>query len=453
MSNQEINIWQAKNNLNYKETISPDSDKFFDISAARGRYLLQQKLYDELSMDRAGVLHAPPRSKHILFTGHIGCGKSTELLRISKKLHKADAYYVVHLDCLSKLDTNNLKYSDVLLGLASALLEQVQSINITIASVHLTKLENWFKEHIITHDKLKGVQSELTAGAKLEPTIPFFAKLFGELTNKIHIGASYREQVREVIRNTSTELIKIFNNLTQVVEEEIIAHNMGKRLAFTIDGTDRLDKEDAKRFFIDDIHQLTQINGIFIYCAPIHLLHENNVLLHAHFDQVVRLPMLKVRDKQNQALMENYEPIRQMVYLRIPAYLFDQQTTLDYLIEYSGGHLRDLLRLLNYACNHRDADIINQAAAQRAVDELAKEYKRLLKSEHYQLLLQIDTNPNDPDEYTGELSNMMLYHLILFEYNDYFWKSHPVITTLTGYQKALANPNPNSNPNPENPSA
>jgi hypothetical protein len=30
----------------------------------------------------------------------------------------------------------------------------------------------------------------------------------------------------------------------------------------------------------------------------------------------------------------------------------------------------------------------------------------------------------------------MLYNLILLEYDNYFWKSHPVITTLPGYQKA-----------------
>lgn len=146
--------------------------------------------------------------------------------------------------------------------------------------------------------------------------------------------------------------------------------------------------------------------------------------------------MLKVRDKYNQLLMKNYEVIRRMVYRRVPDYLFDDVKTLDYLIQYSGGHVRDLLRLLNYACNHRDGEIISKGSAERAVDELAKEYKRLLKSENYKLLVQIDNNPEEPDEYNSDLSNDMLYRLILLEYNDYFWKSHPVITTLRGYKKA-----------------
>lgn len=430
-----MTIWEAKNNLNYREPVSPNNPKFVNIESARGDYQLQSKLYDELSFDEECNLHQPPKMKHILFTGHIGCGKSTELRRISQHLHKPNAYFVVHLDCLTRLDTNNLKYSDVLLGLACALLEQIEKEPIDIDKVHLTNLENWFKEHVITHDKLQGVKSELTAGASIEPTIPFFAKLFASLTNKVHIGASYREEVREVVRNTSTELIDIFNKLTTVVEEQLTANNLGRRIVFTIDGTDRLDKEDSTRFFIDDINQLTQIQGIFIYCAPIHLLHEQASLLHARFDQIVRLPMLKVRNKNNHKLVENYPIIREMVYKRIAKHLFDNESTLDYLIEYSGGHMRDLLRLLNYACNRRENNIIAINSAKQAVSDIAKEYKRMLKHEHYQLLVEIDNNPDEPDEYTNELSNFMLYHLILLEYNDYFWKSHPVITTLSGYKK------------------
>jgi hypothetical protein len=69
---------------------------------------------------------------------------------------------------------------------------------------------------------------------------------------------------------------------------------------------------------------------------------------------------------------------------------------------------------------------------------VANEYRRFINTEDYSRLVQIDMHPDAPDDFTDEQSSLMLYNLILLEYNDYFWKSHPLITTLPGYQKMEA---------------
>ncbi len=383
MSEQRITIWEAKNNLNYRDYIEPNDPMFVDLTEARGDYQLQANLYDKLGVDKGGVLHNPPKTKYIIFTGHIGCGKSTELARIDKYLDDIERYCVVRLDCLKQLDINNLKYSDVLLGLAKNLLERLEKEDIHIGEVHLSKLEDWFKERVISHANLQRYAADLTEAAESE---------------------------------------------------------LKRRLVFSIDGTDRLDGDDSMNFFIEDINQLIQIRGIFIYCAPIHLLHSHNTLLLARFDEVVRLPMLKVRDKNNQPIMDNFGVIRDMVYRRLPSYFFESEAMLDELITYSGGHLRDLLRLLNNVCSYRNIenDKIDADAVKRAIDAFATEYERMLKSSDYQFLVQVDNNPDKKNEYAGEQSNRMLQHLVLLEYNSFFWKSHPVITRLAGYQTAEA---------------
>ncbi len=192
---------------------------------------------------------------------------------------------------------------------------------------------------------------------------------------------------------------------------------------------------DAREFFIENVHQLTQIQSLFIYCAPIHLLHADNQL-NASFGQPFRVPMLKIRERGGAKVAEHYQVMRELVHKRVPAYLFDDAETLDYLIEYSGGHPRDLLRLLNVAINFSDDEKIEQQAAKKSVQQLANEYRRFIHSQDYARLVEIDRHPDSPDDFTDAESSKMLYNLILLEYNDCFWKSHPVISTLSGYKKA-----------------
>ncbi len=441
--NEDISIWDAKNRLTFNEPLRPDDELsqrlFVDTSKARGDFSLQ-RLHRELNVDNQGIAHtapAAPQKQYILFTGHRGCGKSTELLRTAAFLHHPDRYYVIHLDCLEKLDINNLKYSDVLLALAAALLERLeQEEGIVIDQVFLTRLENWFKERVEVHTALRDFATEVKAGAKIQTGLPWLGKLFGELTNKINIGSSYREELRLVVRNNFTEFAEAFNQLIRAGEEKIRAAGKGKRILFTVDGTDRLDQEDAPKFFVEDVHQLTQINGLFIYCAPIHLLHQVNTL-NASFSQPFRLPMLKVRDRDGEDLPENIAVMRELALRRVPEQLFDELDTVDYLVRSSGGHPRDLLRLLNVAINYAEEERIDRAAAEKAVKQVANEYRRFINTEDYIRLVQIDLHPDAPDDFTDEQSSLMLYNLILLEYNDYFWKSHPLITTLPGYEKAM----------------
>ncbi len=212
----------------------------------------------------------------------------------------------------------------------------------------------------------------------------------------------------------------------------------GKKIIFIIDGTDRLRGDEGRKFFIDNAHQLKQIRSNFIYCASIDMLHEEGGM-RQNF-QTVSLPMIKLRQKESPDRIDiAYETLRKLVYKRIPAELFDSEDTVNYLIEYSGGNSRDLLKLLEFTFLKAEGEIFDRTAAEKAVQQMATEYRRLLNAEDYALLYKIDHSERGSEE-QSEHSRKLLYNLLLLEYNSFFWLPHPTIRTLPAYKSLAENP-------------
>lgn len=431
-----MDLKQVRANLHYDTPLYPNDPLWVELGDVRGSFREQQLLFD-LCGSIDGELLDPPDSRYILFGGHRGCGKSTELRHLADKLGRPDGYFVVFVDVLAVLDINNLRYSDVLLALATALAERLQQANVSLHQVFLDKLESWFKEHIETYDETRQWAAGIRAGAKAQHGIPFIAQIFGALTTSIKTNTTYKESVRVVVRNTFSQFAEAFNAMIEHAEAQIREAGQGGKILFIVDGTDRLHGEDSRRFFIADVHQLRLVHANFIYCAPIDLLCESGAL-NQNFDRVVRLPMIKLMDKHTtQPEAAAYARLRELVSKRMDATWFDSTDTVDYLITLSGGHVRDLIRLLNYCLLETYGKPIDRPAAEAAVKELATEYRRLIQPEDYAELYRIDLAPK-PETPATEQTRRLLYNLVLLEYNAYWWRSHPLVSTLEAYRLLAA---------------
>lgn len=125
-----------------------------------------------------------------------------------------------------------------------------------------------------------------------------------------------------------------------------------------------------------------------------------------------------------------------MLLLRANESLFASDAQVDRLVEHCGGHPRELLRLLKLCCEIADGRI-DAAVVQRAIKQLASDYRRFPKPGDYALLRAIDEQPANGGN--DERAQELLYRLALLEYNDGEWRrSHPVIRTLEGYALAAA---------------
>ena len=390
-------IWEVNSHLRLDEPLDGENDpRWVDTREARGSYQLHQ-LYRSLGVDRDGPrwrLREPQDRGYFLFCGHRGCGKSTELRRIRNDLDAPDAYYVVFADAAQELDVNNLRYQDILLHLAGKLVERLGADGIEIAPVHLGRLEEWFTERVESQENTKDFALEIKSGAAIDVGLPFIGKLFTGISNAFKTNSTYKEELRRTLQNYFTDFADAFNHLLGSAGEAIRDSGRGRRILFVVDGTDMLREEDARAFFESDVHQLQQVQGLFLYCAPIHLIYVGTAI-RQNFHHVFQLPMIKVANPDGSRNESGYDAMREILYRRADPRLFEAGVD-DLLIEQSGGHPRDILRLLQNAFLHAEHDRFDEPAARAAVQQSATEFRRILEAEDYALLARIDSSPEKP---------------------------------------------------------
>ena len=433
--NAPDDIWAVNRRLRLDEPLDGERDpRWVDTKDARGSYKLHQ-LYRALGVDmhKSGrTLREPEEQGYFLFCGHRGSGKSTELRRIRDDLDSPDAYYVVFADAAQELDVNNLRYQDILLHLAGKLVERLGTDGIDVDRVHLGRLEEWFTERVEKQERTREFALQVRSGARIDGGLPFVGKLFADISNVFKTNSTYKEELRRTLQNYFTDFAEAFNHLIEAATESVRAAGKGNQILFVIDGTDLLRGDDAQAFFVEDIYQLKQVRGLFIYCAPIHLIYEGSAA-GQNFDLVFSLPMIKVANPDGSRNETGCDAMREILHRRADPDLFDPGVV-DYLIDQSGGHPRDLLRLLQTAFRHAEDDRFDDASAQAAVREAATEFRRILDSEDYALLARTDSFPDTPPH--SDRARGLLYNLALLEYNDFYWRSHPVIRTTDAYRAA-----------------
>ena len=426
-------IWEVNASLQLDEPLEGEDDpRWVDTMPARGENSLV-RLKRVLGVNVSdGRLTRPPRRGYYLFCGHRGCGKSTELRRIRNDLDTPNIYCVVFADAAQELDVNNLRYQDILLHLAGKLMERLENDSIRIDNVHLQRLQDWFMERAEMQTVARELALDIETGGEMGMGIPGLARLFARISNSFKTNSTHKEELRRTLQNYFTDFADAFNHLIEAAEDAIRTAGEDRRILFVIDGTDRLSGDDAQAFFVSDVHQLQQVRGLFIYCAPIHLAYEGSTI-RQNFNDIFQLPMLKVTNEDGSPNQNGRDAMRRMLYLRAAPSLFDDGVA-DSLIEYSGGHPRDLFRLLLNAFKYAENDRFDNPSARQAVREAATDFRRFLLPEDYELLASMDSTPAAPTP--SERTRNLLYHLALLEYNNFYWRSHPVIRTTDAYRAA-----------------
>jgi hypothetical protein len=368
---------------------------------------------------------------HLLFTGYQGTGKTTELFQLQARFQKD--YQVFYYDAFENLDLFNCKMTDIMMAIAKEIHVQMETAGYPLPKKILKDVADWFFEKVL--EKEKSIEAE--AGGRAEISSP---KWFSFITSRIFAGMKLETKNRQIMRrkleNNLPGLIEKINILLQHAEKKLKDHGK-KGLIFIIDSLDRLREGIDKELFKANGGFFKQLNGNFIFVVPISLFYDEQAR-RIEFPHEI-LPMIPVFKSGTDHIPHenNIQLLKDLIGKRIvlDAIFTNPEDSLRELILTSGGHLRDLLRLLQYALGQTD-DRIQPANVEYAVNRLMIDYEKVVKDAHYELLVKVYCEQAAPND---AVSQKLIYNNVILVYQQEDgteWKDvHPAVVRNKKFQK------------------
>ena len=180
--------------------------------------------------------------------------------------------------------------------------------------------------------------------------------------------------------------------------------------------------QSHERLFIDNYAQLTALETHIIYTVPLRLVRSplGKTLTNYYCEPFV-LPMVKTFDRKTRNSFESgikaLEEVLQKRFGNVPlAKAFDKDA-LDFLIKYSGGSIRDLIRFVRNAVAQIEEFPIKLVHAKNALKSNIQIFSTSIPESHWAKLAMVDlspnqTFPNDDDDYREMLANTTLLEYI-----------------------------------------
>ena len=375
------------------------------------------------------------RYQAFLLLGHKGCGKSTELNRLSAAL-VSKGYPVKTIVCSMDLDMFNIVYSDLFILMGEALLEIAKDCGCTVSKKILDAIRHFWDKRTETLVLSREENKDIEAGASAEtPGIFQVLNVFAKIKADLKLNEETRKEYRKEISIRSSEWMELLRNLS----EEIVDKTGGKAPVIIFEDLDKLNPEDAWNVFYNYAAILSGMPFPVIYTFPIGLYYDAKFAAMEGYFTTKTLPMIKIETIEGQPYADGIDIIRQIVAKRADLQLFEENV-LDCLIQYSGGSLRDLFHMINSAAKRaerRNSGSIAPEDAERALEEMKTSLTRRIEQGDYEFLVRIYEGNKELIE-NKEFLLKMLQASVVLEYNGKRWHNlHPLVARFFREQKLI----------------
>lgn len=317
----------------------------------------------------------------LLFTGHPGSGKSTELNRLTQELKHQ--FFIVPVPIQQSVPISELTYVDLLLAMSAALFRQATEQNVIAQAPAQVMNEMW--EDIIRFFEgaiFGGLQfRQPPPGAELAVKVNALAV---EFQTKFSTEGSTRAAVRERVEARLAELL---DKLTHLSDQ--IRFKYGRPVLLIVEGTDKPDLSRARDIFLGHGATLTAFRASVIYTFPIGLRYSPDfTLIKTPFNEHFILPNLKTFKENGAPDEQGLHRLNEVISRRMADALI-QPAARDMLVKCSGGLVRTLVQLVQRAAVHavgQGRPVIDEASATVAIDRERADFIALLSENDYQVL-------------------------------------------------------------------
>jgi energy-coupling factor transporter ATP-binding protein EcfA2 len=420
-----------------------DLDRYYvDLGAARKNDAI-------ININSTLELQEPAQHSAILFTGHRGCGKSTELRLLQRKWQ--ENFHVIYLESDKITDINDIQYTDIYLLIAQYLEYEMRQLKIELNKKIVEDIEQWFAEVIeelqMSKDIEVAVAGEITISNSGLLPIPRLAKFLAKLNSQIKGSTKDKTTIRRVIEKDLSRLTTSINLLLHDAEKKLIKKKPGcKGLLLVFDNLDRCPPHVADKLFFDYAAQLQAIDCTIVYTVPIASLYSSSGIAKT-FDKPYIVSMVNIYQyEKNKPDLLAYQPqgldsLVELLDKRIDVdRVFETRDILLDIVRASGGHVRDLMKMVRQACLTaigRKHNQVQSDDALYAINQAQFSFEREIPDTHYPIIAETFMEKRAP---SNDLGQDCLFYTYVLEYNgDRRWNyPHPTVIKIDAFQTALS---------------
>lgn len=319
-----------------------------------------------------------------LFSGYIGSGKSTQLLRLKSDLEQS-GFFVLRFDIEDYLSLSTpVDISDFLICLAGAVGEQLERTGIVAPESFWSRAGAFLQELRVEIPEVSAAPKATTKTASGE----LGAELGLGLKLNIRRNPGFRTLLQRTMEGHLASLVTqasaYFAECVQAIRAHTRAPN--KQVVLLVDSIEHIrgtysNEADVRK----SIENLFAVQSEKLRLASIHVVYTVHPYLRFRlptltttFDSnIYTLPVIKVRERSGAPYPPGIRLIREMVSARgdWARLLGHDNESLDRIIQLSGGYLRDLFGVLRDIILRAkklpvSARVVDKAIAQRRSEYL-----------------------------------------------------------------------------------
>jgi hypothetical protein len=429
------------------EPLKPGDPRYVDLSAGqatRDLVLLRQYVEGQSADDRRYALAA--------FSGHRGCGKTTQLLRLQRDLAPRFTSIHVYAD-ETLLQDPDLDYPDLMLWLVDQLAREFDRLGHRLDERLLTDVAEWFAAR--TEEDVTALRAESTVEAEAETgtNVGLYIislKLLARIKSMMQGSVERRQTIRRELQRYSADLLSRVNQLLDAAARALERNGKSPDLLVVQDNLDRLGVEPAERLFIENGDLLGRLNAHAIFTAPVAMVLSAAANTGQVFEHGYTLPMVKVQQRNGRPYSKGIDALVALIAARADlGKIFVDVKVPQYLARMSGGSVRDLIRLLFEAQSFARADgkdQIDQSSAKDAVQRVRLSLERTLWP--YRALAGIHQSKSLPEPETADQQQLeqarafyadLLIKGVVLEYDggECWYDVHPLMREIPALKDSL----------------
>jgi len=412
---------------------NPDDRRYYiDFASVRGGKIVE-------ALERTITRLSPDEPTCQLFTGHIGCGKSTELFRLKAALERQQ-FHVVYFESSRDLDMADASISDILLAIARSVSASLEAEGIQLRPKYFANLFEEVKNFLQLPLDLEA-EAEISVG-------------IARITAKTKENPRLREQLRQSLEPRTERILRAINEEILAKADRELKYQGKQGLAVIVDNLDRVSCHMATQtrslpeyLFIDRGPQLRRLNCHIVYTLPLSLIFSNEYqALKNRLGGGVAphvLPMVPLRTRDGRENARGMALLRQLVMARafpqvdpqnrlslIPE-VFENPQTLDRLCHISGGHIRNLLGLL-FNCLQQEDPPFSDCCIETAIKTYRDDIVLAVEDCEWELIAQVVQQQRVKGEQEYQI---LLRSMFVFEYRDELGRWFGINPALAETQK------------------